>query len=121
MTRTQLLVAACVWMTFAAPPGAPQSPKKSASPLYTISGQITGMAPGRRATIVATSYGHPRHSATSRSDGGYTLRALVPSTYTIRPSHALYTFSPSFRTVAVTGHDVTDGDFVAHEKPKKQR
>jgi len=51
------------------------------------------------------------HTATTDSNGNYTLSGLAAGTYTITPSKSGYTFSPTSRTVSVppnaTGQDFT--------------
>jgi len=39
----------------------------------------------------------------------------------VRPSHTYYSFSPSFRTVAVTDHDITGLAFNATMHPSKKK
>ena len=64
--------------------------------------------------VKATHYHHPAHTATSRGDGDFTLRAVEPGTWVLRPTHPQFRFSPSFHTVAVTSHDVDGVNFTAH-------
>jgi hypothetical protein len=103
-----------------ATPAAAQSQKKaSPAPKYTISGSITGLGPSHRARVVATSSNHPQRGAYTRDDGGYTLQSVYAGSYTVRPTHAGYRFTPTFRTVAVTTADRVDINFVAHPLPVK--
>jgi len=119
---TRLLVPACILATLFAAFGAQKSsPKKpTAQPRYTISGYIGGLVP-HRAMVKATAYGKPSHSASTRSDGTFTLQSVLPGTYSVRPSHASYSFAPTFHTVAVTNHDVHNIDFTAHAHAGKKK
>jgi hypothetical protein len=100
--------------------GAAQSSGKAAAPppVYTISGQITGMAAGQRAYIVAKAANKTPREVPTRMDGRYTLDAVPPGVYDVRPRHAHDTFTPDFRTVAVTNHNIVGIDFTVHAKPK---
>jgi len=100
--------------------GAPKK-KSSPSPKYTVTGRITGLAPQHHARVTATGGNHPAHTATTHQDGVYTLRSMVAGSYTVRPSRTGYTFSPTFRTVAVTNSDRSGIDFVAHPQPVKKK
>ncbi len=106
-----LTMSVLVCLTFAA-----QRPR---IPRYEVSGHIAGMAPNHRAVIRAT--GRAAHSATAHPDGTYMLRAMARGSYTIRPSHPGYRFTPIFRTVAITNHDIASVDFVAHPLPPRRR
>ena len=94
--------------------------KTGPPPKYEIAGNITGMDAPHRARVVATSSGKPSRSATMTADGTFTLRTVSPGSYTVRPSHSLYSFSPSFHTVAVTNHDVTGLGFKAMKVPSRK-
>lgn len=123
MTATaRLLIPACILATLFTAFGAQKSsPKKpAAQPRYTISGYIGGLVP-HRAMVKATDPGKPSHSASTRSDGTFTLQSVLPGTYDIRPSHASYSFAPTFHTVAVTNHDVHNINFTAHAHPSKKK
>jgi hypothetical protein len=100
--------------------GADKAPTK-APPKYIMSGAITDMGPTHRARVVATSSGKPDRSVTMAADGTFTLKNVLPGSYTLRPSHALYNFSPTFRTVAVTDHDMTVLPFKAMIVPSKKK
>jgi hypothetical protein len=112
----------CIWLAAAFLPltGANKVPAK-APPKYIVSGTITDMGPTHRARVVATSSGKPDHSITMAADGTFTLKNVPPGSYTVRPSHALYNFSPTFRTVAVTDHDLTVLPFKAMLVPSKKK
>jgi len=70
--------------------------------------------------LAATLIAAQRHSATARADGSYILQGLRPGSSTIRPSHPRYHFTPDFRSVAITNHDVGNVNFVAHLSPRKR-
>ena len=112
----------CIWLTAAILPliGADKAPPK-APPKYVMSGTITGMGPTHRAKVTLTSNGKPDRSVTMAADGTYTLKNVLPGSYTVRPSHAFYNFSPTFRTVAVTDHDMTVLPFNAMVVPSKKK
>src|SRR6266545_4341312 len=83
---------------------------------YAISGTVTGAVvegatvalSGRTAAGVAVTA-----SATTSSRGRYAFKGLQAGTYTVMPSFAGYVFSPAFRSVTVSGADVTGQDFVS--------
>ena len=106
---------------FALPAARGASKKTPPPPRYTISGHIAGLASSHHARVAATANNKPTRTATTQAEGSYTLRNVAPGSYSIRPTRSGYTFSPSFRTVAVTTADRVDIDFVAHPLPKKGR
>jgi hypothetical protein len=112
----------CIWLAAVLLPlsGANKAPTK-APPRYIMSGTITDMGPTHRARVIATSSGKPDRSTTMAADGTFTLRNVLPGSYTLRPSHTLYIFSPTFRTVAVTDHDMTVLPFKAMLVPSKKK
>ena len=79
-------------------------------PTYSISGQVTD-ADGNPISDVTLSDG-AGHTATTDSNGNYTISDLSAGTYTLTPSKSDYTFSPASRTVSVppsaTGQDFTE-------------
>ena len=78
-------------------------------PTYSISGQVTD-ADGNPISDVTLSDG-AGHTATTDSNGNYTISDLSAGTYTLTPSKSSYTFAPASRTVSVppsaTGQDFT--------------
>jgi hypothetical protein len=112
----------CIWLAAALLPliGANKAPTK-APPKYIVSGSISGMESTHRAKVALTSSGKPDRSVTMAADGTFTLRNVVPGSYSLRPSHAFYSFSPSFRTVGVTDHDITGLSFHATMHPSKKK
>ena len=77
-------------------------------PTYSVSGRVTD-ATGNPIPSVTISDG-AGHTATTDSNGDYTLSGLAAGTYTITPSKSGYTFSPPSRTVSVPP-DATGKDF----------
>jgi hypothetical protein len=113
--KIHLLTFACLALTlFAAPP-----PQK-APPRYTVSGRIAGLETAHHARIVLSAANKPNRSATTLADGTYIIRNVPPGSYSVRPAHALYRFSPTFHTAAVTSHDVINIDFTASRLPPKK-
>ncbi|MFB3777355.1 MAG: carboxypeptidase-like regulatory domain-containing protein [Bryobacteraceae bacterium] len=100
---------------------AAQKKKVSPPPKYTISGTITGLGANHRARVVATSSNHPQRGAYTREDGSYTLQSVYAGSYSVRPTHAGYRFTPSFHTVAVTTADRVEINFVATPLPTKSK
>jgi len=66
---------------------------------YSISGRVTDASGNPIAGVTVSAIGGP--SATTGSDGYYTIRWLPAGTYTVIPSKSGYTFSPPSRTVTV--------------------
>ena len=76
---------------------------------YSISGRVTDSS-GNPSSGVTISDG-AGHTATTDSNGNYTIGDLSAGSYTLTPSKSDYTFSPASRTVSVppsaTGQDFT--------------
>jgi len=98
-------------------------PQNKPVPRSTLSGTVSGLAPGHHAVLKANKvYSKEVHTTYTRGDGAYTLRGLTPGSYTVRPSHPRYYFTPNFRSVVVRDQDRVDIDFEAHPKaPPKKR
>jgi hypothetical protein len=111
----RLLISACIAAALVAAAGGPRP-----TPKYTVEGHVAGLGPSHRAALDFSSPGKPQRRVTTQGDGTYILRNVAPASYSVRPSHAGYSFSPSFRTVAVTNHDRTDIDFTAHPLPHRR-
>jgi len=96
------------------------APAKKPVPRHTLSGTITGLAPGHHAVVRANKHSSKEtHTASTRADGTYTLRGLTPGSYTVRPSHPRYTFFPSFASVVVRDSDRVDINFRAKPLPPR--
>jgi hypothetical protein len=75
---------------------------------YTVSGTITTSG-GAGISGVTVSTGSV--SATTNASGAYTLSGLANGTYTLTPSLSGFTFSPTSRSVTVSGANVTAQNF----------
>jgi hypothetical protein len=74
---------------------------------FSISGTITPVTGGNGATVNIR--GTANATATANSSGNFTVSGLANGTYTITPSHAGYSFSPSSMTVTISNASVTTG------------
>ena len=77
------------------------------------------MGPNHRATVKTS--GKAVRTTTTRTDGSYTLNNMERGTYTVRPSHSSYHFTPAFHTAAVTTHDVTSINFTASPNASQKK
>jgi hypothetical protein len=104
-------------------PGWAVAPAKKPVEHHTLSGTVSGLAPGHHAMVKANKvYSKEIHTTTTRPDGGYTLRGLTPGSYTVRPSHSGYHFYPNFHSVVVRDSDRVGIDFTAAPTaPPKKR
>ena len=114
--RTLFHTPACLLLTAALTLGAtaPKSEKNAPPAKYDITGHIAGISADYRAKLTLSGNHKPTRSITAQADGSYAFRGVAPGSYTLRPSHAKFTFSPSFHTVAITNHDVPNVTFTAH-------
>jgi hypothetical protein len=76
----------------------------STAQTFTISGTITG-AGGNGATVKLS--GAATATATANTSGAYTFTGIANGSYTVTPSKTGYTFSPTSRSVTVSGANVT--------------
>ena len=81
---------------------------------YSISGRVTDGSNNSISGVTVTD--GVGHTATTNSNGNYTLSGLTAGTYTITPSKSGYTFSPYSRIVSVPPSK-TGQDFVAMPPP----
>jgi O-glycosyl hydrolase len=81
------------------------------APGFRISGTATPAASGAGATM--TLGGPASATATADAGGAYAFADVADGTYTVTPAKAGFTFTPSSRTVAVSGADVAGVDFAA--------
>lgn len=86
---------------------------------YSLSGHVSGLDHGHRVSIKLT--GKLPRSVSTREDGSFEVRNLPSGTYTVRPVHSKYVFSPTFSTVAITNHNMEVHDFKAMMKSSKRR
>jgi hypothetical protein len=78
---------------------------------YSISGTISPSTGGAGATLALS--GAASAATTANSSGAYTFSGFGNGTYTVTPSHAGYTFSPTSRSATVNGANVTGLNFTA--------
>src|SRR5260370_17938278 len=76
---------------------------------FSVSGTIPPAAGGSGATVTLS--GATSTTATADSAGNYTFAGLANGTYTIVPSHAGFTFTPSSQSMTVNGANVTGVNF----------
>ncbi len=79
---------------------------------FSIAGTISPLAGGNGATLTLS--GAASATATADSAGNYTFTGLANGTYTIVPSHAGFTFTPSSQSMTVNGANVAGMNFTAN-------
>lgn len=96
--------------------------KKPASQVqkYSITGHIAELSADYRAKLSISGNHKPTRTITAQADGSFAFRDVGPGSYSIRPTHPKFSFSPTFHTVAITDHDVGSVNFTAHERGKKK-
>jgi hypothetical protein len=82
----------------------------SAGSTYSLSGTVSGAT---ASGVTVTLGGAASATTTSGAGGTYTFAGLANGSYTVTPSLAGYTFTPSSRSATVSGADVTGQDFSA--------
>lgn len=83
-------------------------------PTYAISGAVSIEGTGDALAGVTISLtGAANASATTDSDGNFSLSSITDGTYTLTPSLSGYTFEPVSTVVVVSGANITDINFVA--------
>ena len=78
-------------------------------PTYSISGTISPTTAGSGATVTLS--GAASATVTADSSGNFSFAGLNSGTYTVTPSKAAYTFTPSSQSVTVNGANVTGINF----------
>jgi hypothetical protein len=78
---------------------------------YTISGMVTGDT--QAGVTITILYDSVLGDTTTNTSGSYTFRGLINGTYTVTPSKAGYTFSPTSTKVEISGANVTGVNFIA--------
>lgn len=114
---TSLLLTAVMALGAAAPKGEKPNPPEK----YDITGHIAVISADYRAKLTLSGRNKPTRTITAQADGSYAFRSIPPGSYTLRPTHPKFTFSPSFHTVALTNHDLQAVDFTAHQKGARNR
>jgi hypothetical protein len=82
------------------------------SPRYRMTGRVSNLAAGHRATVHA--HGPTNRSTTTRADGTWEMTQVQPGIYSISVTRNGYTFTPVDRTADVRNRDVHDLNFTAH-------
>ena len=82
----------------------------SSSPTYTLSGAVSGAT---LAGVTLNLTGAATASTTSDANGNYSFASLANGNYTVTPSKAGYTFSPTTNTVTISGANATVSNFVS--------
>lgn len=121
--RTLFLESASLLLTAALALGAtPPAGEKNPPPAkYDITGHIADISADFRAKLTLSGNRKPARTIAAQADGSFAFRNVGPGSYSLRPSHAKFTFSPSFHTVAITNHDVPNVNFTAHMKAAKKQ
>jgi hypothetical protein len=79
------------------------------TPTYTISGTITPVSAGSGATVILD--GTAGGTTTANSSGSFTFSGLANGTYTVIPNRSGFLFSPTQKSVTLSGANVTGVDF----------
>lgn len=79
----------------------------AAAPTYSISGTVTGTT----AVTLSVTGGTANTGATTDASDSYTVTGLSNGNYTVTPSKSGYTFTPSSRSVAINGANMTVVNF----------
>src|SRR6266851_6910395 len=78
---------------------------------FNLSGTLNPATGGSGSTL--TLGGAASNTATADSVGNYTFAGLANGAYTVAPSHAGFTFTPSSQNMTVNGANVTGVNFTA--------
>jgi hypothetical protein len=111
--KTWLLASACGLLLLLPSLGAPPPPVRR----HDVTGHIGGLGP-HRVTVHLTAALKPSRSAVTHEDGRFIFRDVLAGVYQVRPRHTRFRFSPTFRTLAITSHDISGVNFQAHELPR---
>lgn len=80
----------------------------------SISGNVTGLAPGETASVILTGTSSLGASEVVGPTGAYTFEGLTPGdNYTVRPSRAGTRFTPAYRTYTDIASNQSGQDFAA--------
>ncbi|MBL0313624.1 MAG: DUF2012 domain-containing protein [Holophagaceae bacterium] len=116
LRSVSLLLTTALALGAAAPKGEKNTPPAN----YDITGHIADISADYRAKLALSGNRKPTRAITAQADGSFAFRNVSPGSYSLRPSHAKFTFSPAFHTVAITNHDVPNVNFTAHMKGAKK-
>lgn len=83
------------------------------SATYKISGTVTLSGGGALSGVTMTLSGAASGSTTTNASGYYEFTNLGNGSYTVTPSKAGYTFTPTSRNVTISNADVTSQNFTA--------
>lgn len=84
----------------------------TAAKTYTISGTVSG---DTKSGVSVKLTGAATNTISTDSNGNYSFSGLLNGSYTVKPSKSSYTFSPTSRSVSVSGANKTGEDFTATE------
>ena len=76
---------------------------------FSVSGTVSPAASGSGATLTLTGGA----TATANASGVYTFAVVANGTYTVTPTKAGFTFTPSSRSITVSGANLSGVDFTA--------
>jgi hypothetical protein len=82
-----------------------------ATPTYTISGTISPAASGAGATVTLS--GAANTTTTASPSGAYSFSGLANGAYTVTPSNAGFSFSPTAQAVTINSNNATGVNFTA--------
>ena len=108
-----------VTATNAIGPGSASIPSNAVTPMpagYSVSGSVTCAGTGVSGVAVHLS-GAATKSTTTDSNGNYSFSGLSNGSYTITPSKSEYTFTPTNRSVTISGGNASGQNFTASTKP----
>ncbi len=80
---------------------------------YSITGKIVNVLGGPLPNISVNLSGLVTTTVITNAQGVYTFTNLLPGSYTITPSSAFHTFTPSSRSVNITNSNITEQNFTA--------
>lgn len=114
--RSVRLVSAGLLFAAAMVLGAGDAKAKPAPKTFDLTGHLAQLPAEFRGQVTLSGNRKPARTITAQADGTFAFRKVAPGSYTVRPRHAKFTFTPSFHTVAITDHDRDHVDFTAHPK-----
>jgi hypothetical protein len=82
---------------------------------FEMTGRVTGLEGAHRASIRTS--GPRSYSATTRSDGTWSIQNVLPGIYNVNARHSRYRISPEFHRADLNRHDVHNLNFHADPLP----